>query len=160
MRLSGTVLLGVGLLLGACATALTMPESPATTPLFAELARMDQELFDAAFVTCDQIKFRSLFTEDAEFYHDRTGAAYGEDVRTLKSCPRDNGVRRVLVPGSLEVYPIANYGAVQIGRHLFTREGEQGAEVAKFVHLWQEKDGVWRLARVLSFDHRPSEGEK
>ena len=150
----------MSLLVGACSTTPSTQVPAGSAALFDELARMDKELFDAAFVTCDPNKFRSLFTEDAEFYHDRTGATYGEAVRTLKSCPRDNGVKRILVPGSLEVYPINSYGAVQVGRHLFTREGEQGSEVARFVHLWQKEDGVWRLARVLSFDHRPSEEEK
>ena len=125
-----------------------------------ELARMDAELFDAAFVACDAACFRALFTEDAEFYHDRTGASTGEAARTLKSCPRDNGVTRTLVPGSLEVYPMQGYGAIQIGRHLFARRGEPGSEAAKFVHLWKREPGGWRLARVLSFDHRPSDPQR
>jgi hypothetical protein len=160
LALSRITLFCMSLLLGACSTTPKVHESATSGPLFDELFRMDQELFQAAFITCDQNKFRSLLTEDLEFYHDRTGAAYGEDARTLNSCPRDNGVKRALVAGSLEVYPINNYGAVQTGRHLFTREGEPGAEVAKFVHLWQKKDGAWRLARVLSFDHRPFEEDR
>ena len=123
--------------------------------VYDELFRMDRELFDAAFVDCDQAKFGSIFTDDAEFYHDRTGANYGESVKQLQSCPRDNGVKRTLVPGSLEVYPIKGFGAIQMGRHVFTRKGEQGAEIAKFVHLWSYSQGKWRLSRVLSFDHRP-----
>jgi hypothetical protein len=47
------------------------------------------------------------------------------------------------------------YGAVQMGRHVFARKGEPGSEEAKFVHLWKREAGGWRLARVLSFDHRP-----
>jgi len=123
--------------------------------VYDELARMDRQLFDAAFVDCDQAKFSSIFTDDAEFYHDRTGADYGESVRQLRSCPRDNGVKRSLVRGSLEVYPIRDFGAIQMGRHTFTREGEQGAEIARFIHLWSYSDGRWRLSRVMSFDHRP-----
>jgi len=130
-------------------------ESPRSGRLYDELASMDRELFDAAFVDCDQSKFSSMFTDDAEFYHDRTGATFGENVKQLRSCPRDDGVKRTLVPGSLEVYPIKDFGAVQMGRHTFTRRGEQGAEIAKFVHLWKYSDGKWRLARVMSFDHRP-----
>lgn len=98
--------------------------------LYDELARMDTALFDAAFISCSADKFRAIFTEDAEFYHDRTGASYGESVRTLKSCPRDTGVTRTLVPGSLEVYPMQGYGAIQMGRHTFARAGESGSEVA------------------------------
>jgi len=130
-------------------------ESPRSGPVYDELVTMDRELFDAAFVNCDQTKFGSLFTDDAEFYHDRTGASYGETVKQLRSCPRDNGVKRTLVAGSLEVYPIKDFGALQMGRHTFTREGEPGVEIAKFVHLWRHLDGKWRLARVMSFDHRP-----
>ena len=143
------------LVLAAAAPGAWAQDSAQSGHLYDELARMDRELFDAAFVSCDQAKFSSLFTDDAEFYHDRTGAAYGESVKQLRSCPRDNGVKRTLVSGSLEVYPIKDFGAVQLGRHTFTREGEPGAEVAQFVHLWRYSDGKWRLARVLSFDHRP-----
>jgi hypothetical protein len=135
-------------------------DSVRSGPLYDELARMDSALFDAAFVTCDADKFREIFTEDAEFYHDRTGASYGKDVRTLKSCPRTNGVTRSLVPGSLEVYPMQGYGAVQIGRHIFAKAGEPGSEVAQFVHLWKREGNTWKLARVLSFDHRPSPQKK
>lgn len=130
-------------------------ESARSGRVYDELANMDRELFEAAFVRCDQVKFSSLFTDDAEFYHDRTGASYGEAVRQLTSCPRDNGVERTLVANSLEVYPIKDFGAIQMGRHTFTRKGEPGVEIAKFIHLWRYRDGKWQLARVMSFDHRP-----
>lgn len=143
-------------LLAAFAQVCFAQDSARSGPLYDELARMDSALFEAAFVTCDADKFRAIFTEDAEFYHDRTGASHGDDVRTLKSCPRDNGVTRTLVPGSLEVYPMQGYGAIQIGRHTFARAGEPGSEVAQFVHLWKREGDTWKLARVLSFDHRPS----
>jgi Domain of unknown function (DUF4440) len=153
---SGWHLRFVAVLLAAFTTICSAQDSTRSGPLFDELSRMDRELFDAAFVTCDASKFRSLFTDDAEFYHDRTGAAVGEAARTMKSCPRDNGVTRTLVPDSLEVYPMQGYGAIQIGRHVFARKGEPGSEMAKFVHLWKRESGAWRLARVLSFDHKPS----
>ncbi|MGQ3051866.1 MAG: nuclear transport factor 2 family protein [Roseateles sp.] len=144
---------------GVCVAALATPclaqDTPSSGPLHDELAGMDSALFEAAFVTCDAGKFRSIFTDDAEFYHDKTGASFGEAVKVMKSCPRDNGVTRTLVPGSLEVYPMQGYGAVQVGRHVFAKKGEPGSEEAKFVHLWKREAGGWRLARVLSFDHRP-----
>jgi len=140
----------------ALAPVCLAQEAARSGPLFEELARMDRELFEAAFVTCDAARFRALFTEDAEFYHDRAGASFGEAARTLRSCPRENGVTRTLVQGSLEVYPMQNYGAIQIGKHVFAKAGEPGAEAAQFVHLWKRVGDQWRLARVLSFDHRPS----
>jgi hypothetical protein len=142
-------------ILALAATGAGAQESPRSGPLYDELAAMDRELFDAAFVNCDRAKFSALFTEDAEFYHDRDGAMTGRQVTELRGCPRDEGVRRTLVEGSLEVYPIKDFGAVQVGRHIFTKVGEEGATIAQFVHLWKHSDGQWRLARVLSFDHHP-----
>lgn len=150
----------VAALLAIFAQVCSAQDSVRSGPLYDELARMDSVLFEAAFTTCDADKFRAIFTEDAEFYHDRTGASYGNDVRTLTSCPRDNGVTRTLVPGSLEVYAIQGYGAIQIGQHTFARAGESGSEVAQFVHLWKREGDTWKLARVLSFDHRPSLQQK
>lgn len=144
------------LLLAAVAPASQAQDTATSGPLFDDLARMDRALFDAAFVNCDTAAFRAIFTEDAEFYHDRTGLSVGDEARTMKSCPRDNGVTRTLVPGSLEVYPLNDYGAIQMGRHRFARAGEPGSEEAKFVHVWKREGSTWKLARVLSFDHRPT----
>jgi hypothetical protein len=123
-------------------------------PLYDELARMDSLLFHTAFVSCNPDSFQAFFTEDVEFYHDRAGASFGEDVRTLRGCPRDQGVRRVLIEGSLEVYPMNGYGAIQMGEHRFVEAGAETSTIAKFVHLWRHEDGRWRIARVLSFEHK------
>jgi len=29
----------------------------------------------------------------------------------------------------------------------------EASGVAKFVMLWQNKDGAWRITRVISYDH-------
>lgn len=115
---------------------------------------MDSLLFHVAFVTCDAEAFRTFFTEDAEFYHDLAGATFGEQVRTLNGCPREQGVQRLLVPGSLEVYPMNGYGAIQMGEHRFVEAGAETNTIARFVHLWRHDDGHWRIARVLSFEHK------
>lgn len=118
-------------------------------PLYDELARLDSLLFDAFFVKCDVQKTNSFFTDDLEFYHDITGLMSGQAARdAFRQCPRDNGGTRVLVKGSLRVYPLKDYGAIQMGVHRF------GQTEAKFVHVWRQKNGEWRITRVLSFDHR------
>ena len=133
-------------------------------PLFDELARMDSELFEASFATCDAAKANAIFTEDVEFYHDKDGLSVGEQVREstrrlTASCPRKNGVTRTVVPGSLRVFPIEGYGAVQVGVHRFDERGATTRMVARFVHVWRLQDKTWRLARILSLDHEslPSE---
>ncbi len=140
--------------------AQTAPESDpsASGPLYDELARMDSILFDAAFVSCNIEKTNSLFTDDIEFYHDKTGLERGQQVREsfrrlTASCPRDRGIRRELVAGTLRVYPIKDFGAVQMGVHRFVQRGAPTYTVARFVTLWQKTDGGWIIPRVLSFDH-------
>ncbi len=127
--------------------------------LFDALAQMDSILFDASFVSCDAAKANAIFTDDVEFYHDQTGLAVGEQVREntrrlTASCPHDRGIKRTIVPGSLRVYPIEGYGAVQMGLHRFDERGAATSTLAEFVNVWRLQDGRWRLARVLSLDHR------
>ena len=144
-----------------------MPASPLSASadglqsgeLFDALAQMDRTLFEATFVTCDAVKANAIFADDVEFYHDQTGLAVAEQVREntrrlTASCPGKRGVTRTIVPGSLRVYPIQDYGAAQIGVHRFDERGASTSTLTKFVHLWRLQDGRWRLARVLSLDHR------
>ncbi len=114
-------------------------------------------LFDA-YNHCDLATFSSLIVEDMEFYHDKSGLALGRPalVEGIKNniCGK---VTRELVPGTMEVYPIANYGAVKIGIHRFHHPGQEDSDSigeAKFIHLWQNKDGGWKVTRVISLDRQ------
>ena len=55
----------------------------------------------------------------------------------------------------LEVHPLKGYGAVEIGIHRFHHPGhpEDGVGNARFVTLWQNKNGTWKVTRVISYDH-------
>lgn len=144
---------------GAAWAEAAPPQSAAAPDeLFRTIASLDGELFDA-YNRCDLEKLGSFFTEDLEFYHDQTGLSRGRqdmvDAVKKNICGK---VRRDLVPGTLEVYPLKGYGAVQIGSHRFcdSKTHEKCGEVsgiAKFVMLWQNKDGGWKITRVISFDH-------
>ena len=66
-------------------------------------------------------------------------------------------VERSLVPGSMEVYPLSGYGAVEIGFHRFRRPSnpkDAGGE-ANSITLWQNKDGTWKVTRAIRFAHEP-----
>jgi hypothetical protein len=115
---------------------------------------LDKELFDA-YNNCDLAKLGTLVVDDLEFYHDKTGLAVGKQVflDAIKNniCGK---VTRKLVEGSLEVYPLNGYGAVEIGVHRFYHPGMPGdVGEAKFITLWQYKNGAWKVSRVISYDH-------
>lgn len=147
-------------LAGIASPLAAQSDTSTSGPLFDELARMDSLIFDASFVSCNADVANAIFSEDIEFYHDKGGAATGEQVREntrnlTKGCPRTKGVHRELVPGTLRVYPIKDYGAVQLGEHRFVEKGALTSTAARFVHLWRKRNGAWQVTRVLSFDHVP-----
>src|SRR5688572_19231452 len=133
---------------------------PAPEELARTIAALDAAVFDA-FNRCDLETFGSYFAEDVEFYHDKGGVTLTR-ARLVESV-RNNicgKVRRELVPGSSQVWPVPGYGAMQTGDHRFYELNDgrpnEPSGVAKFLHLWQQKAGAWRITRVLSYDHGPA----
>ena len=137
-------------------TATTVVAQNAPDDLARTIAGKDAVLFDA-YNTCNLDKFSSFFIDDVEFYHDQTGLSVGRQKLTQSIKENICGkVTRELVPGTLEVYPMKGYGAVEIGVHRFHHPGDPSKDVvgeAKFVMLWQNKDGEWKITRVISYDH-------
>ena len=137
-------------------------QSPQSTPttqdaLYQTVAALDAKLFNAVN-NCDIKTVDSMWADDAEFYHDKTGLMVGREniVNAIKNnlCGK---VTRQLVPGTLEVYPLNGYGAVEIGVHRFYHPGDKAnVGEAKFIHVWQNTDGVWKITRVISYDHGPA----
>jgi ketosteroid isomerase-like protein len=161
MALSNRMFAWFGLYLGAALSGsrASAQASSDSAALFTTLAARDSAVFDA-FNRCDIPAFASFLTEDLEFYHDFNGLAKPRSKLIegiTEECRAKRLGRRELVPGSLEVHPIRGYGAIQIGVHRFfvrTPTGERPGSTARFTHVWENRDGTWRIARVLSFDHK------
>jgi len=130
--------------------------APTSMELYKEIEQADSMLFQA-FNKQDMITFKAMFTEDLEWFQDNGGLIPYKTVfenfgNTFKN---ENKLSRELVKGSLEVYPIKDYGAIQIGRHQFEHMENGKLEIGtfKFLMIWQKKDGLWRISRVISYDH-------
>lgn len=129
--------------------------------LYEELAKMDSIVFSVVY-TCNPARSATFFTDDLEFYHDKGGpmVSLKTFVENLEKnfCGNGPKLRREVVPGTLQVFPMDNYGAIQSGEHFFyvTENGqpEKLTGRARFTHLWQLKNNEWKIARVLSYDHR------
>lgn len=102
---------------------------------------------------------KSFFTEDLEFYHDAGGLTnYDQNVKfIMRRCGGETKVRRELVRGSLEVFPIKDFSAIQTGSHRFyyTEKGQEETldGTFKFVHIMKNVNGTWKISRVISYDH-------
>ena len=117
---------------------------------------MDSVLFNA-YNAHDADAMQNYFTKDLEFYHDKGGLiSFNKAIDGTKELFKQNNmIRRDAVEGSLEVYPIKDYGAIEVGSHRFCHDenGKQDCGTFKFVHVWKKENGDWKIARVVSYDH-------
>jgi Domain of unknown function (DUF4440) len=171
MRLLPTKLLLLILFSGSITTFAQNGQSQ----LFETMQALDTRLFEAAN-HCDYEKLTAMVDENLEFYHDRDGLMLGRQafLDSIKNNTCGMMIRE-LVPGTLQVYPIKGYGAMELGVHRFHHPGHEkefpaaeklgmtrfldpGAAEwpvgeAKFLQIWQLKEGAWKLTRVVSYGH-------
>ena len=135
-------------------TTRAPPDDPAA--LRDLVASLDREMFDAYNAHAID-RLMPYFAADLEFFHDTGGLSNFAQTRTGLTgvFANNHDIRRTLVPGSLEVYPIKNYGAIEIGAHEFchTENGKPDCGTFKFVQVWRYADARWTVARVVSYGH-------
>lgn len=138
--------------------AQTAPDSPKDPALYQTILHLDNVMFDA-FNRRDLDTLKKVFAENVEFYNDGGGVSnYQTTIENFKRMFERNantGLRRELVKGSLEVYPLPGFGAIEIGTHRFihSENGKEEIGTMKFVQVWQHKDGEWKATRVISVGH-------
>jgi hypothetical protein len=126
--------------------------------LYNTILHMDSICFDA-FNAYDMEKLKKVFADNVEFYHDLGGLTYYDQTmqnfEKMFAQNKNTGLKRELVKGSLEVYPIKDFGAIEVGIHRFTHteNGKQEVGLLKFLHVWQYKNNEWKITRVISYDH-------
>lgn len=136
--------------------AQTPPATNVVQSLQLEIARMDSLLF-AAFNAGDLARLKTFFAQDLEFYQDNEGLEnYAQTMKDFQGMlHQPSRIRRQLLPGSLEVYPIKNYGAIEVGSHRFCHEEKGRTECGtfKFLHVWRKTGRTWQLSRIVSYAH-------
>ena len=119
--------------------------------LYYTIARLDSTLF-VAYNNCNIEIYASLFSEDLEFYHDKAGLSTSkkEMVDAVKNniCGK---VRREIVQGTMEVFPIPGFGAIEMGKHLFHNLVEKSvSQPGNFIMVWKHENNSWKITRVIS----------
>jgi len=124
--------------------------------LFNKVANLDSSLF-AAYNSKNLNLMKTYFTKDLEWYQDNGGLIDFEKVfSNFQSIfNRDYDLKRNLIRESLEVHPIEGYGAIEIGKHQFKHieYGKMEIGTFKFVMIWKNDNGNWKISRVISYDH-------
>ena len=132
---------------------------PDSKILYNTIVHLDSVMFNG-YNTRNLDTLAKYFSEEIEFYHDAGGLTnYKQNMESFRATFKSKRiVRRELVPGSVEVSPIKDYGAVETGIHRFyaTEEGgkEKLSSEAKFVTLWKLKDKKWTATRIISYSHQ------
>ena len=128
----------------------------ASGALFETITRMDRHLC-VVFNAHNVDRLMEMTTKDLEFYQDTDGLkGYQQCYDDFKKVFTANtDLRRELVDGSIEVYPIKDYGALEVGQHRFchTENGQEECTVLKFTMLWQKSDDSWKIARIFNVGH-------
>ena len=111
-------------------------------------------LFWAGYNTCDTGQMQQFIADDVEFYHDKGGLSRSK-VEIVEATKKNicGKVTRELVKGSIEIYPINGYGAVEIGLHIFHNNQEpppKNPKVGRFVLIWEHTIDGWKISRVIS----------
>lgn len=120
--------------------------------LYNTILHMDSVYF-TAYNNCDMATQAAVYADSIEFYHDKGGLMTSKQdlLASLKKniCGK---VTRHLVKGSVEVYPIARFGAVEIGLHQFVNhvESETPSKPDKFIVIWRLRNNKWQITRVVS----------
>ena len=149
-------------LLPALLLASSVANAAPPGDLAATIAALDAAAFDA-FNHCDapgQLdKYASFFAPDVEFYHDLGGVTWTRDDMIAQTKQNVCGkFQRELVPGTLKVWPIKDYGALARGEHRFCHYKPGGTThpcegQAEFTILWKHQGDAWIVTRAFSYGH-------
>ena len=124
--------------------------------LYNKVKQLDSLMFNA-YNNQDLAKMKTYFTTDLEWYQDNGGLINFETVfKNFQSIfDAKNKLSRELVTGSLEVIPVKDFGAIEIGLHRFKHMENGKLEVGtfRFLMIWKQENGNWKISRVVSFDH-------
>lgn len=143
----------------AAASAAGDADTSAAESLYATVSALDSAVFDAFNRCSDPTQLEehaSYFADDVEFYHDTGGVTWTRDEMLANTRKHACGnFSRELVPGTLQVHPIKDFGAISQGSHRFCQFASGECEgLADFTMIWRQRDGAWQLTRVLSYGHR------
>ena len=115
-------------------------EMTVSKEFYNNIVYLDSLFFDA-YNHCNIAVMDSLMSEDLEFYHDQGGFSNSKK-ETMEAVKKNicGKVTRELLKGSIEVYQINAYGAVEIGYHGFHNNQENHFS-GNTSNSYKEKDG-------------------
>lgn len=142
---------------------LALPALPAMAiqadDLTTTITALDDAVFDSFNRCADPAQLdrhAGYFDPAVEFYHDTGGVTWTREAMLANTARYACGhYTRERVAGTMEVFPIKDFGAIARGQHRFCDTASGRCEgVADFTLVWRLRDGQWQITRALSYAHR------
>lgn len=117
------------------------------------------KLYWEAYNKGDSTTLFNLMADDHEFYHDIGGPTFSKEkmkVRLKNFINQDEGVVGKTVEGTIEVYEMPDYGALQLSyRRFYDKKNPEWTAPARAIVLWKKTPHGWLRSRVFSLHQNP-----
>jgi ketosteroid isomerase-like protein len=144
---------GLLVLAAACSPRFRPHYQPDDPALHRKIVQLDSTFFDA-YNHCETklAEYAAFYADDVEFYHDRGGLSSSKaDFVAATQQYICGKVTRLVLPSTIEVYPIKDYGAIEFGYHSFHNSVENStSKPSRFVIVWRQTSDAWHITRVIS----------
>jgi uncharacterized protein (TIGR02246 family) len=115
------------------------------------------DVFMATFNRGDAAGLAALYTEDGQLMPPNAGFMTDrEAVQGFWQAVMDRGVKKAaIITGEVEGHGDT---AIEVSRFQLFGEGEQELDQGKFIVIWKQVDGQWRLHRDIFNSSNPPPG--
>lgn len=126
---------------------------PDDLELYNSILRLDS-IFWESYNSCNMSLQSEFYSDNIEFYHDEGGLITSKqlilDATESSVCGH---IRREPVKGSIEIYPINGFGAIEMGLHTFHRSSDMeniSSRPGRYIIIWKQQGSEWKISRVIS----------
>lgn len=138
---------------------------PPKTKLYKAIAEVDSLMISVAQRDCDLEAYASFLSDDFEYFHDKAGFTPSKEAEMADMnifCGKEQRsrqpLRRQRTAGTLKVFPMDKYGALEFCDHVFYLQINDGTEKVvgsgKMTALWKLENNEWKVTRIISYDHQ------
>jgi uncharacterized protein (TIGR02246 family) len=106
------------------------------------------ETFMRIFSQCDAAGIAALYTENGQFLPPNGDFVKGSQaIQTTFQALMDSGIKAI----KLEALEVEAYGetASEVGKYTLEGEGGQVLDKGKFIVIWKQEAGQWKLHRDI-----------
>jgi uncharacterized protein (TIGR02246 family) len=115
------------------------------------------EKFMAAFGQGDAAGLAALYTENGQILPPNGDFVTGKQaIQGFWQALMDMGIKAA----KLEIVEVEGYGntAIEVSKYTLKGEGGQALDKGKYIVIWKQEDGQWKLHRDIFNSSRPAPG--